>query len=73
MRSKFPFGLVLLFGVLFIGFGDRILPSAIGQYSLQTRSVIDNTLIGLFPSWRPKTNPHKRTRDAIDRIEKQSK
>lgn len=73
MRSKFPFALVLLLGLIYVGFGDRFLPSEIGRYSLQTRSAIDTALVGLFPSWRPKTNPHKRTNDAINKVENQGK
>jgi hypothetical protein len=73
MRSKLPVGFLLLLGLIYVGFGDQFLPPAIGRYSLQARNALDTGLVGLFPSWRPKTAPNKRTTDAIESLENKSK
>jgi hypothetical protein len=65
MRSKMPVGLILLVGLIFVGFGDQFLPPAIGRYSFQTRTALDQLLVNAFPNWQPKTNPHQRTEDAV--------
>jgi hypothetical protein len=66
--KKLPFGLIALVGLVFVGFGDQFLPTAIGKYSYQTRATLDNMMVGLFPSWRPKTNPNRRTEDAVNNL-----
>jgi hypothetical protein len=73
MRSKIPFGFVLLLSLFYIGFGDQLLPRAIGQYSFQTRTALDRLLISVFPNWRPKTNPSERTQDAVEKLENRNK
>jgi hypothetical protein len=73
MRSKIPFGLVLFLSLFYIGFGDRLLPPAIGQYSVQTRTALDRLLISVFPNWKPKTDPSKRTQDAVKNLENRNK
>jgi hypothetical protein len=70
MRSKTPVGLILLVGLVFVGFGDQFLPPEIGRYSLQTRSSIDQFFINTFPQWKPKTKPHQRTEDAVETLKK---
>lgn len=65
MRSKLPVGLLFFVSVIYIGFGDQFLPESIGRYSFQARSSIDQMLINAFPQWQPKTNPYRRTEDAI--------
>ncbi|MBE9011002.1 hypothetical protein IQ250_12375 [Pseudanabaenaceae cyanobacterium LEGE 13415] len=65
MRSKLPIGFLFLLSVVFIGFGDQFLPPVIGRYSFQARSSIDQLLVNVIPNWQPKTNPHRRTEDAI--------
>lgn len=69
MRQKLPVGLILLVSLVFVGFGDQFLPTEIGRYSLQARQSLDQMLIGVFPSWRPKTKPNARTQDAIEKTE----
>jgi hypothetical protein len=70
MRNKIPFGLILLLGLIYIGFGDQFLPLSIGRYSFQARSSLNQMLVGAFPSWRPKADPQQRTREAIQQTEK---
>jgi hypothetical protein len=64
-----PIGIILFLAVAYIGFGDSVLPGAAGQYSYQARSALNQTLIKIFPSWKAKTNPYKRTEDAIKKNE----
>jgi hypothetical protein len=73
MRNRIPFGLILLLGLVYIGFGDQFLPTSIGRYSFQARSSLDQMLVAAFPSWRPKTDPQQRTREAIQETEKEQK
>jgi hypothetical protein len=65
--------LFLLIIAIFIGFGDKFLPKPLSTVSLQTRNSLNQTIVGLFPSWRPKTKPNQRTEDAIKRQEQQLK
>lgn len=65
MRSKIPVGFLFLISVVFIGFGDQFLPPVIGRYSVQARNSIDQLLVNAFPHWQPKTDPYRRTEDAI--------
>ncbi|MBD1822286.1 hypothetical protein H6F51_07220 [Cyanobacteria bacterium FACHB-DQ100] len=70
MRNKIPVGFLVLFSIVFIGFGDQFLPSEVGRYSFQARSTIDQLLVNAFPSWQPKTNPHRRTEEAVRDVNK---
>ncbi len=54
-----------MISIVFVGFGDQFLPQSIGRYSLQARTSIDQILVNTFPHWQPKTNPYRRTEDAI--------
>ncbi len=67
-RSNFTYLAIL--ALLFISLGDRFLPPPLSTASLQTRTAMNNLLVGAFPSWRPKTKPYERTEKAIDEIEK---
>jgi hypothetical protein len=60
-----PIGIILFLTVAYIGFGDSVLPWSVGRYSYQARSSLNQTMIKIFPSWKSKTNPYKRTEDAI--------
>ncbi len=73
MLKNIPFGLILLISVIYVGFGDQFLPPAIGQYSGQARRSLDGMMIGMFPEWRPKTNPYDRTQDALQQTEQSGK
>lgn len=61
--------LVLLLSVLFVGIGDRVLPEPLKSASFNTRKTINKHLITLFPTRKPKLNPHERTRKAIEEAE----
>lgn len=65
MRNKIPVGFLVLTSIVFVGFGDQFLPPAIGRYSLQARTSIDQLLVNALPQWQPKTNPHRRTEEAV--------
>ncbi|WP_233787169.1 hypothetical protein [Dulcicalothrix desertica] len=62
--------LVFLLMLIFVGFGDSFLPKPLSTASYQTRTTINNIVIGMFPSWRPKTDPNKRTQEAIKEMNK---
>jgi hypothetical protein len=70
MFSKGNMTLLFIVGLLFIGFGDSFLPKPLSTASYQTRTTINNIVIGMFPTWRPKTDPNKRTEEAIQQINK---
>jgi hypothetical protein len=65
--KRFPIGIILFLAVAYIGFGDSVLPGVAGQYSYQTRATLNQMMINIFPSWKPKTNPYRRTEDAIQK------
>ncbi len=67
--KRVPVGLIVLLSVCFIGFGDQVLPKSIGKYSTATRASLDNMMVSAFPEWKPKTNPHRRTQDAINQTD----
>ncbi|BAY31319.1 hypothetical protein NIES2107_31780 [Nostoc carneum NIES-2107] len=69
MRKTATTWLLLLF-LIFVGFGDSFLPKPLSSASLQTRTAINQFVVGLFPNWHPKTNPNSRTERALDDIEK---
>lgn len=67
--KRIPIGLILLFSVCFVGFGDQVLPQSVGKYSTAARTSLDNMMIAAFPQLRPKTNPYGRTEEAIRKTE----
>ncbi|RUT02480.1 hypothetical protein DSM106972_059580 [Dulcicalothrix desertica PCC 7102] len=70
MFNKGNMTLVFLLMLIFVGFGDSFLPKPLSTASYQTRTTINNIVIGMFPSWRPKTDPNKRTQEAIKEMNK---
>jgi len=68
MRSQWPTVLLLLV-LLFIGFGDRVLPSPLKEYSYGIRSGINRILIGSFPDWNP-TPAKERTEEAVEDLQR---
>ncbi|HBL15078.1 MAG TPA: hypothetical protein DD379_27535 [Cyanobacteria bacterium UBA11162] len=69
-KNLLTFGLIL--ALLFITIGDRVLPKPLNEISYNTRTNINQFLIGLFPNWHPK-NPNDRTRDAVEQLEPKDK
>jgi len=47
MRSH-AFSVIMLLGIIFIGFGDAFLPEPLAQASYQTRNQINEFFMGLF-------------------------
>ncbi|MFQ4142697.1 hypothetical protein [Chlorogloeopsis sp. ULAP02] len=66
MFNKGNMGLLFIVFLIFVGFGDSFLPKPLSTFSLQTRTAINNTVIGWFPKWTLKTNPYKRTEKALE-------
>jgi len=62
-----PVPIVLLLGLIFVGFGDKFLPSPLSEYSTQSRTALNQVVLGLFPSWQPSTNPYDRTEKEIEK------
>jgi hypothetical protein len=70
MFNKGNMTLAFLLILVFVGFGDSFLPKPLSTASYQTRTTINNFVIGMFPAWRPKTDPNKRTQEAIKEMNK---
>lgn len=66
--NKANMTLVFIVGLIFIGFGDSFLPKPLSTVSYQTRASINSFVIGMFPAWQPKTDPYKRTNDAVENV-----
>lgn len=73
MFKQPTFFLLLIVSLVFIGYGDSFLPQPLSTASLQTRTAINNFVIGMFPNWRPKEKPYERTEKAIEDTERGSK
>ncbi len=69
VQKRFPFGIVALLAIAYIGFGDAFLPGAAGKYSYQTRLQLNAMMIKIMPGWKTKASPHQRTEDAVERME----
>lgn len=65
----FHLKLVVVLGVAFIAWGDRIFPGRLGAASQQVRSQIVRSLKAAFPSDIPGQNPSERTRKEIENLE----
>ncbi|MDJ0734140.1 MAG: hypothetical protein QNJ47_08680 [Nostocaceae cyanobacterium] len=70
MFNKGNFTLLILLSLIFIGFGDSFLPQPLSSASRNTRTTINNLLVGIFPTWQPKTKPYERTQDALEQTQK---
>jgi hypothetical protein len=62
--------LIIIGFILFVAGGDKIFPGAVGKASTQTRTAVNNFLVGLFPTWEPKTKPYERTEKQLEQIER---
>lgn len=60
MRLNSLLKVSLVLSVLFIGFGDRVLPQPMSATSVQARESVNQFLIKLFPEWQP-ANPTAQT------------
>ena len=68
MRFKNLLGPLFILALLFITLGDRVLPAPLDDASRNTRTSINQFLIGLFPDWNP-TNPNERTEKEVEQLE----
>jgi hypothetical protein len=72
VNKKTISAILILLGMLFVGWGDRLgLPQPISDASTQVRVSINNLFLGLFPSRSPK-DPNKRTEDAVKDLDQQA-
>jgi hypothetical protein len=67
MKRYMP--LILIGVILFVAGGDKVFSRAVGKVSTQTRTSVNNFLIGRFPSWKPKINPYGRTEPELQETE----
>jgi hypothetical protein len=68
--KRVPIGIILLFAIAFVGFGDQVLPKSIGKYSTAARVSLDNMMVSGFPQWNPKSNQYRKTNEAVDNLDK---
>ncbi len=66
--SLFIFSLFL--GLTFIGIGDNFLPQPLSNVSSNTRSSVNQFLMGLFPD-KKAIDPYERTEGIIKEAEKE--
>ena len=71
-RLLAPLPFVLLIAIGFIGFGDA-LPKPLSTMSRQSRQALNQMISGIVPNWTPKTDPNKRTEDALEQENKNAK
>jgi hypothetical protein len=55
--------------IIFVIFGEQFLPQPLSGISRTIKQGANQFLEGLFPSYQP-VNPHERTRNAVDKMEK---
>ncbi|MDJ0796991.1 MAG: hypothetical protein QNJ51_09170 [Calothrix sp. MO_167.B12] len=70
MFNKGNFSLFIVLLLIFIGFGDSFLPKPLSTASFQTRTTINNFVVGIFPTWEPKTKRYERTEKALEEAQK---
>lgn len=70
MRPKTIVSLLFFLVLVFIGFGDVLLPEPLGTASATARSQVNQFIIGLFPYVAPVENPHQRTEGEIKHLER---
>jgi hypothetical protein len=56
--------------VLFVAGGDQVFPGGVGKASTQIRTTVNNFLIGVFPTWQPKTKPYDRTEQELQELDR---
>lgn len=61
----------LLLFLIFVGFGDRLLPEPLSSASVKTRTTINKFLLGLFPK-RDLKNPNEKREKEIEQLEQQN-
>ena len=57
-------------GLIFIGIGDNFLPQPLSNVSSQTRSSVNQFLMGLFPDKDP-IDPYERTEQLLNEVKKE--
>lgn len=69
-RKPLNFIIPFVLAVVFIGFGDKFLPQPLSGASLQTRTALNNFMLGLFPKKNIKNQNDERNKQ-IEDFEKQ--
>jgi hypothetical protein len=73
LSTKTAIPIVLILGLVFVGFGDQFLPQPLRSASYKTRVALDNWMTGSFKLWQPKADPNARTERAVEQQEKGEK
>lgn len=60
---------ILLLSIVYIGFGDRILPEPLGNLSTATREGMNDIVRGTLPGFSPM-NPNDRTEREVKKLDK---
>ncbi len=67
MKRYIPFFIIGF--ILFVTVGDKVLPGALGKYSIQTRIALNNFALNLFPTVKRPKNPNARTEKQLEELE----
>ena len=68
MGSKSTIPILLFLFLLFVAVGEYIPFKPVSSASVQTKNTLNQFVMGLFPSKRPR-NPYERTEKAIEKEE----
>jgi len=71
MRPKSLITVFIVLALIFVAVGDLFLPKPLSTASQQTRTTVNNFLVGLFPTRKPK-NQYERTEKALEQEERGS-
>nr|ADN12182.1 hypothetical protein Cyan7822_0131 [Gloeothece verrucosa PCC 7822] len=73
LSSKTFFSLTMVLSIVFIVWGDVILPKPLSLYSRNTRQKLEHTLIGLFPNIDAEaTRPSRKREQKIQEFEREA-
>lgn len=70
MRPQTAITIGTILALLFITVGDRVLPEPLASASTNTRTNINQFLVGLFPDGKTK-DLNQRTKEAVEQQEQQ--
>jgi hypothetical protein len=69
MSKHISVSLILFLAIAYIGFGDQVLPRAVGQYSQPIRTALDDMMVGAFPDWHPGVKMQHRQQETLQQAE----
>jgi hypothetical protein len=68
MRLKNLIGIFIFLFLVFVFVGDRFLPKPLNTYSYQTRTQINQFMLGLFSSKKPRNMNEEREKKLDEQI-----